>query len=596
MIDYSNLNDEQRDAVFDNHNRILCLAGAGTGKTRVLTSRAARLWESGISSSNMLCLTFTRAAGAEMKERVIALIGGDGKKLFCNTFHAFCVELIRRYLDKLGYDEGFSVYGQREADELAAKIIAELKLSINRKKFLNARAGKLEWTTAAERKHADRAIKEYEYRLRRNNAFDFESLIQTAKRALTDGEIRKELCAQYKYVFVDEFQDTDPAQADILRLLNPENLFIVGDDFQSIYGFRGAKVEIIMELASDPEWKVVKLEQNYRSTIPIVAAANRLIERNNQTEKKLVTDKPGVEIDFRKPMDDAVEVDEIVSRIWESLNDGNRGTTAVIARTNKQLERVKSILKNRGVQYEMLAAAESPLTSAAANLLFAWMAAIVNPLDDAAASQIAEKKMSKAAFLEIEHNLLSGADSFMKTLTTTKPGRAFLELYQQIKEGFIASHDTLAGASWLYSNLGAGDVRVLLEIQQWQERQAKVDEPATTEALLEFVRICNVADKPAMEIKNDKVYLMTVHGSKGLEFDDVYVIGAAQGVFPNKGDILEERRLFYVAMTRAKTYLNISSPRFMTDWLGYPYETKPSQFIDEALNKMDREVGMIWPG
>jgi DNA helicase-2/ATP-dependent DNA helicase PcrA len=585
MIDYSGLNPEQYEAVFSDRDRILCLAGAGTGKTQVLTRRVARLWEAGINPNNMLALTFTRAAGAEMKERVIGLIGEHGKFLFCNTFHAFAVEVIREYADRLGYEPTFTIYDQTECDDLLKEVLADLRLKISAKKVTEARAGKTADMTPKDRGAALGAVKEYEYRLRRNNAFDFDGLIQTLKRAINDdAEIHAALRSRYRYVFVDEFQDTDPEQWAIVQSIAPDNLFIVGDDFQSIYGFRGSDITIILGLDGNPDWQTVKLERNYRSTQPIIEAANALIKHNTQTEKSLTTDKPGLDIDYREPEDDNTEITEIIPRLLDNQRTAAWATTAILCRTNKQLDNAKAILTAHGVPCETLTAADNPLSSPGAKELLAWIAAIENPSDDAAIRRIAATKMSKAGVLEAEQVQLNGSGSLAEALRNTEAGIAFLDYINEQSQAFISSKDTTTGAAWLSESLGIYADQAIDEITRWQQRQDKLGEPTTAAALLDYVRLSNVADKPAKERDHTKTYLMTVHGSKGLEFDEVFIIGAAQGAFPNRGNLQEERRLFYVAITRAREYLNISRPLTMADWGGNQRPTERSQFISEAIN------------
>jgi DNA helicase-2/ATP-dependent DNA helicase PcrA len=517
LIDYAELNPEQREAVFSGHPRVLCLAGAGTGKTRVLTRRVARLWEAGGSPENMLALTFTRAAGAEMKERVIDLIGNDGKRLFCNTFHAFCAEVIREFAGRLGYEPNFSVYDQQEADELAAEVLDDLRYKIPAKRLTEARAGKYGGMTAAVRKQAERALSEYRYRLKRNNAFDFDGLIETVGAVLSDQpDILAALRERYKHVFVDEFQDTDKAQWDIVTRLNPENLFVAGDDFQSIYGFRGSDITIILGLANNPEWHTVKLERNYRSTLPIITAANALIKHNKQTEKALATDKPGAAAEYREPDDDETEITDVIERLEENQRLGRWKTTAILARTNKQLDRAKAILTARGVPRETNGAADNPFASAGAKELLTWIAAIENPRDDAAVRKIAAAKMSKAAILKTEQAQLSGTETFAEALSETEDGIRFLDYFDEQRKDFVSAQDAISGAIRLKMNLGIEDRGAIYEISRWIQRQTELGESASAAALLEWVRLGAVGDKPAKERDASKTYLTTEHGSTGL--------------------------------------------------------------------------------
>lgn len=455
MIDYSHLNAAQYDAVFSDHPRILCLAGAGTGKTQVLTRRVARLYESGISVGNMLALTFTRAAGAEMKERVISLIGNDGSQLFCNTFHAFCGNVLRENAEIIGYEPDFSIIDQAEQSALMGEVVEDLKLDVPLPIIHQVRAGKGR-IGAIQRNRAQTALNEYKYRLRYNNAMDFDCLIEYARELLSRPEIAAKYREKYTHVFIDEFQDTDPVQWELVCKINPANLFIVGDDFQAIYGFRGSDIKIILSLADSPEWQTVKLEINYRCTIPIIAAANALISHNKQTKKTLIARKNGDDIEIITPKNNWTEIENIIPKLKQNL--ALEIPTAIIARTNKQIQLVRRTLANYGV----------PCTP--------------------------------------------------------------------------------------------------------EETDPDSDTP-------------NLEAAPARSSAANEIHLMTAHGSKGLEFDEVIIIGANQGTFPNsKGDIQEERRLFYVAMTRTRERLVISSPQSIINTYYGAMEESPaeqSQFIRE---------------
>jgi DNA helicase-2/ATP-dependent DNA helicase PcrA len=586
MIDYNGLNPEQRQAVFLDHRRLLCLAGAGTGKTQVLTRRIARLWEAGASPENMLALTFTRAAGAEMKERVIGLIGKCGRKLFCNTFHAFCVEVIRENAEALGYDENFSIYDQEESNTLLLEVLDDLRVNVTGKLLRQTRAGDTAGMSATQRMDARRAIREYDNRLKRNNALDFDGLINTVKSLLRDSpETRERYRARYTHVFVDEFQDTDPEQWAIVSLLDPENLFIVGDDFQAIYGFRGSDIKIILALAQDPAWHTVKLEQNYRSTAPIVAAANALIKRNTQTEKKLVAQTDGPPVEYRQPQDEDAEIAELESRLNRNIEAGV--TTAVLARTNKQLERARMILNSLYIPCTEPGDSFDPLRTPGAKAVFAWIAALENPEDGEAMKLAAATVLTRADINKIESLYLDnyGGGKFTDYLDATAAGKALRERFRDARTTYLIGYEVsrpVESVHMLMEQLNISAFWLTNAIRSWEARQNELGEPATMRALLDLVRIRAITGRPAVEILPDKIHLMTVHGSKGLEFDEVHVIGMTHGGFPGRGNIEEERRLFYVALTRARRLLTVSCPRTSFDWSGKPRPTEESQFLREA--------------
>jgi len=583
MIDYSKLNPEQHKAVFCDAPRILCLAGAGTGKTSVLTHRIARLVEGGADPRGILGLTFTRAAGAEIKQRAIAMIGETGKGIFLNTFHAFCVEVIREFAERLGYGPDFSIYDQAESVELLEEVISDLKYKVTPKQVAQARSGGGEGMSASKCAMASRAAVEYEYRLKRNNALDFDGLIGAVKRAIQcDFVINKALRERYRHIFIDEFQDTDPAQWEIVSSIGAENIFVVGDDFQSIYKFRGANVGIILELAGSPEWQTIKLTRNYRSTAPIVEAANALIKHNRQTEKSLYSDKAGEPVVYREPTDESAEVVDLFGRLERNLSAGR--TTAVLARTNRQLRKAMMILNMREIPFETGGAADGALNSPEARKLLAWVAAIANPQDDAAFRKVATSYMGKAAFLQVEKRQLSGVGTFVDALRDSVEGAAFMALFEKLSERFkIFDQNVTTGVVFIAENIGPAVGDAINEIGKWEQRQIDLGEGHTAADLLEHVRIHDLAGYAGKERDPYRIQLLTAHGSKGLEFDEVFILGAAQGTFPSSRDHEEERRLFYVAMTRARQYLNISRPLEMADWGGIQKPTERSQFVAEAL-------------
>lgn len=431
-----NFNQQQEAAVHSTHKRILCLAGAGTGKTKVLTHRIARAWERGTPPGAIVALTFTRAAGAEMRERLEGIIGPEAKRIFCDTFHAFAAKLLREEAEKFDLTRDFLIVEPDERLELLQDIIDDFggKTTLHTvNKFFKG-----EKISLKDKKQADRVAKEYNFRLRQEDSIDFDTLIT---HALT---LAEEQGDRFTYVFVDEFQDTDPKQWAIVQSLNPENLFLVGDDYQAIYGFRGGDISIILDLVEKAEWQTIKLVQNYRSTRQIVETANALISHNNQPEKALVAQKDGAEVRCFVFETQKCEVEWIAQQISKTK------TSAILARTNTLLDNA-------------------------------------------------------------EH--------------------------------------TLQALNLPYKRIGAGE-----------------------------------QDKTTQE---GEVVLATVHGSKGLEFDEVFVVGVGQGEFPhnrNTGNVNEERRLFYVAITRAKELLTITwAKKKLENHRSWSLEeVGKSQFITEA--------------
>lgn len=607
-MDLSTLNDAQRKAVMSDADKILCLAGAGTGKTRVLTCRVARVFGNGVSPKNMACLTFTRAAGVEMKERVIQLIGNEGKKLFCNTFHSFCVRLIRHRGNLLGFDEKFSIYDGDDELAILDTIIHLFKYRVTVQQVLDFRGGRSSKISPVELKQCQEVMKEYDFRMRQNNAIDFDGLISTAIQLLQRfPSVRQEYHRRYSYLFVDEFQDTDHRQLELIKLIDPDHLFVVGDDFQSIYQFRGSDIKIILGMATDPNFQVIKLEENYRSTKPIIDAANLLIKHNTQTEKKLITDKPGEPVSAFVSADTTEEINDTASRISALVQSAQTQyrDIAVLARTNRQLDEAKQVFDNLGIPCTQMSAAHDPMKSADIKQIFCWIDAVMNPANDAVIRKVIDfptPTIGKVALLETENYQYKSGISFLEAIRENAKAPEFLHRYDTVSAAVLKA--TVGGrpvyedgsaafvetAKWIGAAKRYADEyrqnrildlsRAADTINLWKARQIELGEPYDVDAMLQWFRLRDIQEKAAEEDKNE-VRLMTVHGSKGLEFNTVFIIGMNQGVFPGRGDIEEERRLFYVAMTRAKERLYISRPAVQADWNGDEQPAEPSQFLRE---------------
>lgn len=620
-MEYSGLNEAQAAAVRSNHHRILCLAGAGTGKTRVLTHRIARLYEDGVKPEEMLALTFTRAAGAEMKERIIGLIGEEGRDIFCNTFHAWAVKLIRQYAYRLGYTPAFTIYDTEDKTAIIDLIISELQYRTTAEKVLEAMDKNTLYRVPFPKGDIESIVKEYQFRCKKHNAIDLDGLIAAVGYLLKDETIQEAVRETWPYIFVDEFQDTDHRQMDILDAINPQNLFVVGDDFQSIYGFRGADVSIIMEMAEDPEYEVVKLEENYRSTEPIVTAANELIKHNNQTEKVLRNDRNGPEIitiQAADPEDEHFVVKNIINHLhqpWTMQDELAMETKVkydveykdicILGRTNKQIAEASEALMAAGIPNVIRTKCADAMESQEAKKLFTWMEAILNPQDNVTIESVLnwpEKTVQPREKQEAEMFMLTNDCSLKTALEATETAVPFLDIHSSIQEviGENYMEDEEISAVDLFEYVVEGTrirdiyhekgltnrIKVINELHssiiKWQEHQVDIGEPYTAKAWLERYRMRMLEATQQEDNHEDAVQLMTAHGSKGLEFEAVIIIGCNNKSFPlGKGDIEEERRLFYVALTRAKKHLYLTRSHTRTIWGNHTEDAEESVFIQE---------------
>lgn len=600
------LNEAQKQAVESNEKRILCLAGAGTGKTHVLTQRVARIVEEGLAEPwQILCLTFTRAAGAEMKERIIGLIGEEGQDIFCNTYHAWAARILRQYAFRIGLTPEFTIYDQEDRNAIIERIIDELSYKIKVKDVTDAMDKQTLYRVPITGDN-QKIVEEYRSRCKRHNAIDLDGLIAGLQYLLTDERIQEEIRDRYKYIYVDEFQDTDHRQMEILEAINPNNLFVVGDDFQSIYGFRGADVSIIMSMAENPEYETIKLQENYRSTVPIIDAANSLIKHNNQTEKKLISHREGPETDIIH----AVDQEDALNFVCEDIRYLNEKGThykdiAILGRTNKQIQAAGAALREAEIPYKIKTTAADVLRTQEAKKLFTWMKAIINPQDDEAIGAIINwprKTAGRQERLKAEMYALENNCSLYTALCATETATGALEIMQSIKstieEEYDENEDVYAFDLLTYVQKEAqineyfneqGRTNKISEMEQideevrtWQEKKTAMGEPITAKEWLDYYAMMITEGSLPDKDDTDAVQIMTAHGSKGLEFENVFITDCYQGSFPIKaGEIEEERRLFYVAITRAKSRLVIMCPGEKKTWGNNTEKAEKSQFVDE---------------
>jgi len=599
------MNEQQYAAVTSEAKTIRCLAGAGSGKTRVLTGRISFLHnEKRVGTSNMLALTFTRLAAKEMKDRLSKLIGHEkAKKLFVGTFHSFCVKVLREWGSQIGIERNFTIYDEEDRLSLLQAIINDL--NAKKVKTPDMLANMQAWDKMWPDDDLGRVAREYYYRLRQHNALDLDLLLHRTNDLLDIDQVRDYYRNIYRYVFVDEFQDTSSPQTSILTKLNPDSLFVVGDDFQSIYGWRGANPYTLIvfgPVSGFPEAETVKLETNYRSTKPIVDAANRLIAHNvNQTEKTLTTDRPGSSIIFNEYDTDLMEFTSIVAFI--KGNNQAFSDYAVLARTNRQLLRLKEVLDEQNIPCQIVNAGGDIFKRPAIKGVLDFIAAASNPLDNITMKKAFNFPEPRATSMRMEMMELDALDSELSLFLIIQTfGEEYSSFIQAVKDMDAAldevGHDADLTFVRAYEILGLDEymkykglnnrlediLEARRQIIHWQVAQLDLGGSTSYDAFLRWLRTKDIQERLLQEEENS-VKLLTVHAAKGLEFPVVFIIGMNQGVFPSKKseDFEEERRLFYVAITRAKDMLLISRAKERIVWGDHAEPTEPSVFLSEIL-------------
>lgn len=564
------LNEPQRQAVETSESRVLVMAGAGSGKTSVLTTRIAHLQlNERVGTSNMLALTFTRLAATEMKERVGKILGENlTKNLTTGTFHSFCVRILRTYGSKIGMEPTFSVYDTEDRDALMESVIRELLL-----------VGKVKPTIdpwyEPENPFEAQVIREYKYRLRRNNALDLDGLLAETVRLLTEHpDVASELQKRYTHIFVDEYQDTDSRQEAIIEAIEPKNLFVVGDPSQAIYGWRGAKIENILTFEERNRilgTEVVRMERNYRSTKPILNFANKIIELSSfGNPLQLWTDKDGprIELDIYQSEDE--EASMIARLIDNQINQGVKAEDiAILCRTNYQVDHYNRALKQAGLKTYVVSNKADPLNAWDVRRIVDYMSYICNPKDDRAFRKIINWPDQRMTDLELQQAEL---ESTVKMISM--PELLQDRVMDILSSWLLESWHNDVRLLWkqVIDNLGLEEryqsqglhnriadlMRAEEAIERWVVRQVGLGESYDPYTFLRWLRTKDIQERMVQE-KPEGVQILTVHAAKGLEWAHVYVPGCNLDVFPSKkGDHEEERRLFYVAVTRAKETLHLS--------------------------------------
>ena len=615
MSIYESLNNMQQEAVYHTEGPLLILAGAGSGKTRVLTHRIAYLIaEKGVNPWNILAITFTNKAAQEMRERVDKIVGLDGGSVWVSTFHSTCVRILRRHADRIGYDNNFTIYDTDDQKTLIKDVCRRLNVDTKKYKERSLLAqishAKDELVTPDEmlmnaadfnEKKVAEIYREYQISLRRNNAFDFDDLIvKTVELFQNCGEVLESYQERFRYIMVDEYQDTNTAQFKFVSILASryENLCVVGDDDQSIYKFRGANIGNILGFEQVfPEAKVIRLEQNYRSTQNILNAANEVIANNTERKPKtLWTENPeGEKIHFRQFMNGFEEAEYVVGDIASRRREGRFSyrDCAILYRTNAQsrLFEEKCLLAN--IPYKIVGGVNFYARKEIKDLL-SYMKTIDNASDDLAVRRILNvpkrgigattvgrvqeyadhMQISLYDALRVSEEIpslgraqskIDGFVTFIQSLKSKAAAYTVEELLEEIIDltGYV---DELKEEDTEESRARIENIDELIsKTVSYQEAMAAEGREATLSGFLEEIAL--VADIDSVDPDQDYVLLMTLHSAKGLEFPYVYLAGMEDGMFPSSmcifsadlSDMEEERRLCYVGITRAMKELTLTS-------------------------------------
>lgn len=616
MSIYDTLNAEQREAVFHTEGPLLILAGAGSGKTRVLTHRIAYLIEEkGINPWNILAITFTNKAAGEMRERVDDIVGFGSESIWVSTFHSTCVRILRRHIDRLGYDNNFTIYDSDDQKTLMKDVCKLLQIdtkTYRERTILSViSSAKDEMVTPEEyelnaygdfsKKKIAEAYKEYERQLKANNALDFDDLlVKTVQLFQTQPEILEYYQDRFRYIMVDEYQDTNTVQFKLISLLAAKykNLCVVGDDDQSIYKFRGANIQNILSFEKEFEHtKVIKLEQNYRSTSTILDAANAVIKNNvGRKAKSLWTENgEGEKIQFRQFDTAYDEAEYIVGDIRERVDNGKAAYCdhAVLYRTNAQSRLFEEKMITANIPYKIVGGVNFYARKEIKDLL-AYLKTIDNGKDDLAVRRIINVPKRGIGLTTVNriteaaqqrgisfYEALCSADlvpGLGRSISKLESFAAMIEYFRKEAEHLSITElmeEILTETGYVEELKAEGEEEAEARLQNIDEFLNKIaayeesceEELPTLSGFLEEVAL--VADIDSLDEESDYVVLMTLHSAKGLEFPYVYLAGMEDGIFPSymtitaddPTEIEEERRLCYVGITRAKKELAMTCAR-----------------------------------
>ena len=615
MSIYDTLNPPQREAVAQTEGPVLILAGAGSGKTRVLTHRIAYLMdEKGVNPWNILAITFTNKAAQEMRERVDKLVGFGSESIWVSTFHSACVRILRRHIDNLGYDTNFTIYDTDDQKSLMKDVCRKMNIDtkIYKERSLLAQISHakdelltpddMEMKAAGDynMKKVASVYREYQAALRKNNALDFDDLIvKTVELFEKCGAVLEYYQERFKYIMVDEYQDTNTAQFKFISLLAQryQNLCVVGDDDQSIYKFRGANIGNILGFEHVfPDARVIRLEQNYRSTRNILNAANQVIANNTERKAKTLwtENEEGSKVHFRQFLNAYEEAEYVAGEIGKLKRNGlgNYRDCAILYRTNAQSRIFEEKFIAANIPYKLVGGVNFYARKEIKDLL-CYLKTINNARDDLAVQRIINVPkrgigattlgrvqdyadnmgISLYEALRVAEEVpsigrsLSKIDGFVTFIQMLKSKADVLTVEEILQEvidstGYVAeleAEDTEESRARI-ENID----ELISKTVAYQEAMEEQNQPATLSGFLEEVAL--VADIDTVDPDQDYVLLMTLHSAKGLEFSKVFMVGMEDGIFPSHmtisygddGEMEEERRLCYVGITRAMKDLTLT--------------------------------------
>lgn len=637
-----NLNKEQAEAVQTTKGPLLILAGAGSGKTKVLTTRIAHMIRQGVRPRNILAVTFTNKAAKEMKERIGKILGEDTVKyMWVGTFHGICGRILRENIDKYNtatgkkLDKNFTIYDDSDTNQIITRAIKKLNLDdkVYQTKLVkavisNAKNKMQDATTFATYARDFKSQKiasiyeEYEKALNNNNAIDFDDMLMlTVKLLQQNAEVRQQYYDRFQHIMVDEYQDTNLAQYNLVNMLytnlskevpDERSLCVVGDVDQSIYSWRGADFTIIMNFQKDyPKTKLIKLEQNYRSTGNILEAANAVIENNNERVEKVLRSNKGTgeKLSYYIADDEADEANYIVANIKRTAG-GNYNQFAILYRTNNQSRALEEACMATGVPYKIYGGTKFYDRAEVKNVI-CYLKLINNTddsqslrriinvpkrgLGDTTLKNLSDFAASKDISLFEAIKICEESDIPAKTQSKLKDFATLITKFQDAKNSYtLKEYVTLviekSGYLAELQTKAANDPEFQDDINNLQELVNVAEEfvPEEEDNLLgEFLQqVALVSDLDSMEDETNNITMMTLHSAKGLEFPTVFIAGMDEGIFPSQrtlqvpSEVEEERRLMYVGVTRAEEKLYLISAKRRQTWGEYRYYN-PSRFMQE---------------